>query len=73
MINVHDFCESCADATSAKLSFYDAISKDFIVDVLFHDAKHGHSALAIAFDYANIESIYASANVVYCKCYVLNG
>nr|DAG65473.1 MAG TPA: hypothetical protein [Bacteriophage sp.] len=72
MINVHDFCNTCVDGTTVKLSFYDTYSRDFIVDVVFHDAKKGSSTLGVAFDYANIESIYVSADVVCCKCYVLN-
>lgn len=72
MINVHDFCNNCVDGTSVKLSFYDVDSRDFIVDVIFHDAKIGRSTLGIAFDYATVESIYVSADIICCKCYVLN-
>lgn len=72
MINVHDFCDTCADGTSIKLSFYDFYSRDFIVDVIFQDAKRGRSALGVAFDYATVESIYVSADIVCCECYVLN-
>ena len=72
MINVHDFCNTCVDGTTVKLSFYDVDSRDFIVDVIFQDAKRGSSTLGVAFDYAIIESIYVSADVVCCECYVLN-
>lgn len=72
MINVHDFCDTCADGTSVKLSFYDIDTRDFIVDVVFHDAKAGSSALGVAFDYAGIESFYVNADMICCKCYVFN-
>ena len=72
MLNVHDFCNTCANGTTVKLSFYDIDSRAFIVDVVFHDAKKGSSTLKFAFDYASIESIYVSASVVCCECYVIN-
>ena len=72
MMNVHDFCNTCVSGTTVKLSFFDISSKDFIVDVVFNDAKKGSSTLGSAFDYATIESIYVSAAVVCCECYVLN-
>lgn len=72
MINVHDFCNTCVDGTTVKLSFYDIDSRDFIVDVTFHDAKRGSSTLGGVFDYATIESIHVSADIVCCACYVLN-
>lgn len=72
MINVHDFCNTCVDNTTVKLSFYDIDSHDFIVDVVFHDAKKGSSTLGVAFAYATIESIYVSEDVIFCECYVFN-
>ena len=72
MLNVHDFCNTCVDGTTVKLSFYDIDSRDFIVDVVFHDAKKGSSTLGVAFDYATIESIHVNADIVCCECYVLN-
>lgn len=72
MINVHDFCNTCADGTKVKLSFYDISTRDFIVNVVFSDAKAGSSALGFAYAYADIESIYVSAGVVCCKCFIFN-
>nr|DAU40580.1 MAG TPA: hypothetical protein [Bacteriophage sp.] len=72
MINVHNFCNTCADGTTVKLSFYDVNSRDFMLDVIFRDAKRGSSTLRVAFEYANIESIYVSAGVVCCECYALD-
>ena len=70
MMSTHDFCNTCVDGTTVKLSFFDASSKDFIVDVVFHDAKKGSSTLGVAFAYATIESIRVSADVICCECYV---
>jgi hypothetical protein len=72
MINVHDFCDTCADGTIVKLFFYDIDTRDFITDVAFHNAKAGVSTLKAAFYYANVESIYVNADVIYCMCYVIN-
>lgn len=72
MINVHDFCDTCADGTSIKLSFFDIDTRDFIVEVIFHDAKQGAKTLSAAFAYAGLESFYVSADVICCVCYVFN-
>ena len=72
MVNVHDFCNTCANGTTIKLSYYDFDSRDFMFDVVFNDAKNGRAALGFTFDYANIESIYVSADVVCCRCHVFN-
>lgn len=70
MINVHDVCNACADATIVKLSFFDADSESFITSLLLNDAKTGVETLSAVCMYAYIESIYTSADVLCVKAHV---
>ena len=72
MISLHDFCSTCADGTSIKLSFYDINTRELIVDVVFNNAKEGAKILGVEYSYARVESFYASGDVVCCECYVFN-
>lgn len=67
MINVYDFCEACAEATTVKLSFFDAESDSFITSIVLQDAKTGVKTLSAVCMYAHIESFYPSADVLCVK------
>lgn len=67
MINVYDFCEACADATTVKLSFFDADSDNFITSLILHDAKTGVKTLSAFYMYSQIECFYPSADVLCVK------
>lgn len=69
MMTVYDFCSTCMEGTTLKLSYYKAAG-GFIVDIIIKDAKKGREALGVAFGYATIESIRVSDDVICCNCYV---
>lgn len=67
MINVYDFCEACAEATTVKLLFFDAESDNFITSLILHDAKTGVKTLSAVCMYSQIEYFYQSADVLCVK------
>lgn len=70
MSYVYDFCGSCAEGTTVKLSFYDVISEDFIATVILNDAKTGCKTLSAVCGYSYIDYFYVSADVVCVKALV---
>lgn len=67
MINVYDFCSTCEESTTIKLSFFDIDSDIFITTVLLDDAKTGCKALSAVCSYAYVECFYISANIICAK------
>ena len=67
MIYVYDFCGSCAEGTTVKLSFFDADSDNFIFTVILDDAKNSCKALSAACGYSLIECFYNSADLICAK------
>ena len=70
MIYVYDFCGACADGETAKLSFFDADTDDFIATVVLNDAKTGCKTLSAICGYAHVEYFYTSADVLCVKARV---
>lgn len=70
MINVYDFCASCADATTVKLSFFDAESDSFITSLILHNAKTGIKTLSAVCMFSLIECFYLSADMLCVKARV---
>lgn len=67
MINVFDFCETCAETTTVKLSFFNADSDDYITSLILHDAKVGVKTLSATCRYAHVECFYTSTDVICAK------
>lgn len=67
MIDVYDFCSTCADGTTVKLSFFDVVSDDFISSVILHDAKTGCKMLSAVCGYSYVEYFYNSADMLCAK------
>lgn len=70
MINVFDFCEICTDATTVKLSFFDADSDDYITSLILHNAKVGVKTMSAVCRYAQVECFYTSADLICAKVLV---
>lgn len=70
MICVNDFCEVYGG--SVMFSFYDADSRSYVTSILLHDSKKGIKALACAYAYATIESMYVGADkTICCSAYMI--
>lgn len=67
MINVYDFCSTCADGITVKLSFFDIATNDFVSSVILNDAKTGCKTLSAVCGYAYIDYIYVSADMLCAK------
>lgn len=70
MINVYDFCNACAEATTVKLSFFDTDDGNFITTVILPDAKLGCKTLTAICGYACVEYFYISDDLICAKVLV---